>query len=424
MADFAERERRRGLFASIRSGTASLVWVPASAKNVWTSTDSTGLIAEGRGPDDEITYGGATAVILDRSGIGVTAAHAFEGPSETLTRKGLEPAVMLVRTPQLGDVEELNGEVPYSCCGISRIALNRRLDIAVFQFVPPEDTHDLAFDSLHLSGELCQEGDLIGVCGYPFGSNLHEQHSDSYMNPTFSSGIVSTALPFPAATRDEQEVFRISAMINPGNSGGPVFCTDSGAVVGIVVDLLAPVDPLLHAMALQHRAGELEAQALARAGRTDKGTEQSPLTDEEVGAPETSGLADLNENSEPDEEYHFGCRRGLRARFTRTTSRHCENDLALLSLLRNRAGDNRNSEDRRRTNHPSARRLLLRLRRDRYRPRDIHLHQRVRTVSRMSDRHDAESLHNAVHLRRRLFLAVVNDDHFIRPSVLRRRHDS
>jgi S1-C subfamily serine protease len=110
------------------------------------------------------------------------------------------------------------------------------LDLALLRlFEPPKTQMPSSPASLQLADSTSREGDEIALCGFPLGLRMHQDVSGGLvLNASFSSGIVSSELPFPEAPLSERNFFQVNASINPGNSGGPIFDLSAGNVVGVV----------------------------------------------------------------------------------------------------------------------------------------------------------------------------------------------
>ena len=180
-----------------------------------------------------------TGFVVENRGIVVTAKHVVEPLFNSL--QGLAPAQMAT-----ADQIKIVTEAPPSVTGntismnwivgtVVAVRLSNVLDLAVLTFAV-DAMNKGSFNALAISHGLCQQGDEVGVCGYPFGQQLH---ADVYNNqpaviPSFSAGIVSVVFPHPDAPPAFQAIFQMDAMINGGNSGGPVFKPGTGEVVGVV----------------------------------------------------------------------------------------------------------------------------------------------------------------------------------------------
>jgi hypothetical protein len=99
-------------------------------------------------------------------------------------------------------------------------------DIAILQVNMPQQINQAP---LPLETVPYEEGDDIGICGYPFGWHLkRDQLAGMAWTPSFCCGIVSAVLPFPNAPTPARTVFQVDASINGGNSGGPVLTSKPG----------------------------------------------------------------------------------------------------------------------------------------------------------------------------------------------------
>jgi S1-C subfamily serine protease len=112
--------------------------------------------------------------------------------------------------------------------------VNPELDLAALLLPsPPRDPQQGVLPA-RLAEDLPENGDEIGVAGFPLGSHLLRMYKQAALLPSFSSGIVSSALPFPNAPAKLRQSMRLNVIVHQGNSGGPVFDIQSGDVIGIV----------------------------------------------------------------------------------------------------------------------------------------------------------------------------------------------
>lgn len=77
-----------------------------------------------------------------------------------------------------------------------------------------------------------QEGDDIGVCGFPLGNFLYEQLGT--VTSSFTKGILSSIIPGPNVPLEYLKGFQLNVTATHGNSGGPVFSINSGKVFGVL----------------------------------------------------------------------------------------------------------------------------------------------------------------------------------------------
>jgi S1-C subfamily serine protease len=95
------------------------------------------------------------------------------------------------------------------------VARHKQLDLLLIWL--PRKEGSSCFEMPVDSGDDIRDGDSIYVIGHPQG-----------LRYTLSTGIVS---------RNDKNVFQISAPVSPGNSGGPMF-DDKGRLAGIVVSMM------------------------------------------------------------------------------------------------------------------------------------------------------------------------------------------
>ena len=115
------------------------------------------------------------------------------------------------------------------------VQFSESLDVAALLVRDPGGVQGARMYPATIAGTLPEDGDEVVVCGFPLGHELfiREAHP-SLARPSFSSGIVSAALPYPNAPLRGRRYFRLNAIVHRGNSGSPVFDALSGEVVGVV----------------------------------------------------------------------------------------------------------------------------------------------------------------------------------------------
>lgn len=127
----------------------------------------------------------------------------------------------------------------YFRAAIIGIQWNEELDVAALLIADPAGRHGARLYPAPISQALPEDGDEVVICGFPLGHHLiFEEGHPSLALPSFSSGIVSAALPYSGARLSERRYFRLNAVVHRGNSGSPVFDLLSGDVVGVVATSL------------------------------------------------------------------------------------------------------------------------------------------------------------------------------------------
>jgi len=82
--------------------------------------------------------------------------------------------------------------------------------------------------------ENINEGDEVGICGFPLGNFLYEKLGT--VSSSFSKGIISSIIPAAGAPQDCLEGFQLNLTATHGNSGGPVFSLETGKVFGVLAE--------------------------------------------------------------------------------------------------------------------------------------------------------------------------------------------
>jgi S1-C subfamily serine protease len=140
-------------------------------------------------------------------------------------------------------------------------------DLAVLRVNPEGRGAPHSFPVVNIAEpEEVNEGDEIGICGFPLGEHLHDLLGT--VTASFTKGIVSSIVPGPGARRDLIKAFQVDAGAAPGNSGGPVFFWDTGRVFGALeagLPLKSEASHLNKATALHHLPDAESLEALKRA---------------------------------------------------------------------------------------------------------------------------------------------------------------
>lgn len=225
---------RRSVFRRVRESVVAIVDAPDDWNVVGKTFVPTNPLAS-------ITIQG-TGFVADDSGIVVTAKHVVQPFIDRAAvdaaghRELQNPPKVLIAGP-LVFAPDGSATTEFRLARTDHILSGDNADFALLRIGEIGPTEDFKIPpSLTLSTQLCEEGDEVGICGYPHGAQLH---SDLYggvvLRASFSRGIVSAVLPHADTPREARSIFQLDAMINPGNSGGPVFDLQSGRVVGLVI---------------------------------------------------------------------------------------------------------------------------------------------------------------------------------------------
>jgi S1-C subfamily serine protease len=217
--------QRRELFRRVKSSVVAVaLGDPGEAENVgWTTVPTTKLFS---------IVG--TAFLVDASGIYATAAHVLEAMQDavvTAEKRGARKPDLLMVVAKPGYRDPTDGEWAngFSTHYIRNGQSYRPADLAVFSSA---GTSQLPFmQPLQLATTPCEEGDAVGVCGFPHGLTLR---ADGYPSATFATGVIAGVLPAADVPPELRRGLQLDAMTLGGTSGAPVFDLSSGHAVGIV----------------------------------------------------------------------------------------------------------------------------------------------------------------------------------------------
>jgi hypothetical protein len=220
---------RREIFARVKRGVVGIAYGFPDYTNVEGNLNGLASI-------DELYTLTGSGFLAHRAGIVVTAGHVVDPwlREHALFEAGLGPrphdlCVLICRYRRGNELDFGSWEM--STAYVKHVIRSIASDVAVCFIGGGLD--DLGAAPLELSPEPCQEGDEVATCGYPFGLRLHIGMPP---NATFTSGIVGAVIPFPGAVRAYRNGVRLDMLINGGNSGGPLFDTNTGRVVGFIVE--------------------------------------------------------------------------------------------------------------------------------------------------------------------------------------------
>ena len=185
---------------------------------------------------------------IDPTGIVVTCRHVIEGfmsksfddqLSESPSSSGLQdeirplyPGKVIIPNALFYDTATSPGQIIVSAIGGGNIIAMSDYDLAVM-YLGPRPNMKRGYPFLNAKDfDHIQEGDDIGVCGFPLGNYLHEQLGT--VTSSFTRGILSSIIPGPDVPQEHIRGFQLNVTATHGNSGGPVFSIDSGEVFGVL----------------------------------------------------------------------------------------------------------------------------------------------------------------------------------------------
>jgi S1-C subfamily serine protease len=199
--------------------TGSLAELPDVVARVRRAVGAVGTYNPANRPPMEFS---ASGFFIDAHGHFVTANHVLEGIAE---RKRVED----LRVFLPGDSDRRGHPAVI-------VAREPKYDLALLAVEEPSVQALAIGDSTQV-----REGQLVALCGFPFGFLYG-------LNPSTSLGIISSISPraVPAvntrlldpatieALRSPYDVFQLDATAYPGHSGGPLFDIRTGEVLGVV----------------------------------------------------------------------------------------------------------------------------------------------------------------------------------------------
>jgi len=210
-----------------------------------------GLLAEPADPFSLVVQG--TGFVIDPSGWVMTNKHVAElliqeRGGRVGVRNSIARAVFFLEReePKVIEGHRIDREYGAVTCPIVEVAAPPG------EFRPQmdyRDEPDLAICRVDISGlqraikrpilgltlgdsSTVQEGEEVGVCGFPLGLILPRGDELHQLTPIAQKGIISAILPY--AGIGNPHAFQLDIHVNPGSSGSPVFRVDSGEVIGIV----------------------------------------------------------------------------------------------------------------------------------------------------------------------------------------------
>jgi hypothetical protein len=222
------RARRREAFLRVKQGVVALAYLRTDLQQL--------RGAPVRELNKHIKILGS-AFVVDDAGIAATAYHVitrhFQRVAEAKKSGGAPPPPLywLSHSAFVGNPDE--GRALFMVNQVLDGMGSAENDLALVQLAPLDG---LIPRPLKLSSELCEEGDELAVCGWPFGLELHhDRHKGAVLTASFAPAMVSAVLPSPRAPQRYRDIIQIATWISGGNSGGPLFDPVTGDVLGIVL---------------------------------------------------------------------------------------------------------------------------------------------------------------------------------------------
>jgi S1-C subfamily serine protease len=214
-----------------------------------------------QGSDQPFTIIGS-GFCIDPSGIVVTCRHVLEGfmakpiaqqiaeASGERTPGSLLPVSsgkIIVPHAIFYDTERSSEHIVAIPVPIQNASAKTDKDIAALQLLHHASfLEGYPFLEIENYREL-QEGDEIGVCGFPLGNHLFEQLGT--VTSSFTKGILSSIIPGPNVSLELLGGFQLNVTATNGNSGGPVFSLISGRVFGVLtLGVNHPAGGLVHGL--------------------------------------------------------------------------------------------------------------------------------------------------------------------------------
>ena len=206
----------------------------------WQATTGTELLRQ----DARLDIIGSGFIVEE--GLVYTADHIVDEWHEALKEWGAQKVprewhlAILVIAPDPTAIPGVEFRPRYNLLRVDEIIRGREEDAALL-FVN-EIPNWFPWKPGKFSDEAVEEGDEVAVCGFPEEELLHDdiiafgRKNSVVISPSFTSAIISAILPFPWLPDELRGYLQIDAITNFGNSGGPVFDTETGDIVGMVIE--------------------------------------------------------------------------------------------------------------------------------------------------------------------------------------------
>lgn len=172
-----------------------------------------------------------SGVIVDDTGIALTATHVIEQLDEEVERRSRKGATA-TKVAFVSAQAEISGErkllIPMYEAGIDKSVCHKEVDLAAVVLdsrAPGYHALEPEYDSPP------REGEPVATCGWPYGTEIHEAN---FPLSSFLQGTVSAIVPHPMLPPEARPYYLLQMPVNPGNSGGAVFSLKTGRVHGIV----------------------------------------------------------------------------------------------------------------------------------------------------------------------------------------------
>jgi len=131
--------------------------------------------------------------------------------------------------------EQETAQITVEAVGAQQVIVrgSDNIDVAMMRLSPAKPFKDgFPFVELDDPSSRIEDGSDVAVCGFPNGNLL--MNTLGTVSSSFSRGIVSSVVPSAGVSLDRVRGYQLDLRATHGNSGGPLFCWDTGRVIGIL----------------------------------------------------------------------------------------------------------------------------------------------------------------------------------------------